>query len=221
MTLRQFSADRQNRLFPVASESAKTVKLDRRPGDVLPRSIFSRANRAFKFDRAHSARLLQYRLNRFVVHAWLANEVCWVAGRVRNRARQNEHASCQLTQHVLVAVGAFSLEFGELGVSRAKLLLQFVNFVTCGRLLLLQREGGVLHVDDAVVDRLLHFGELELVARGDGDFCKVNGAFEGRNCGRHGHYWHLVSRIVGGCWYRRPNYLSACLTHNFQREVAA
>lgn len=98
-------------------------------------------------------------------------------------------------QFVLGALAERTLEVTQFRIGCTKLLFQLIDFVARGRLLFLQRKSCVLDVNHAIVDRLLHFGELQFISRGDCRLCKVNCIFQAGNSCRYSQDRHLIPRL--------------------------
>ncbi|WP_157646683.1 hypothetical protein [Burkholderia ubonensis] len=132
-----------------------------------------------------------------------------------------EPTLADFVQDVFVALSARALELGELRSRNAEIFLQAVDLVARSRLLFLQRQGRVLNVDHAIVDRLLHFRELQIIARRDCCLYKVDSVLQAGNRGRDSHDWHLVSRVVLGRARSRRNHHSACAPTDQAGRAAA
>lgn len=148
----------------------------------------------------------------------LADEVF---GFVISNRPVDETAIGNSMQLISGALAKHAFEVASFRVCRPKLLLQFIDLVTRRRLLFLQRQRCVLHVDHAIVDRLLHLGELQFVASCDCCFCKINSVFQAGNGCRYGHDRHLVPRLEMDRARPRRNHHSA-VTVGFcaRRELA-
>lgn len=110
--------------------------------------------------------------------------------------------------------GAFTestRKFFDLRLGHSQLVLQFIDFIASGRLLLLKAECCILDIDHAIVDRLLHLSKFYLITRSDGCFRKVNRVLQCCDRGCHCHDWHLVSPFVSGCMLWQPTYFTVAV----------
>ncbi len=141
----------------------------------------------------------------FVVEATLADEV---HGLFRADISVCETAVRDGVELVLGAHRERFLEFSRFCVSGTKLFLQFIDFITRSGLLFLQGKRGILNVYDAIVDRLLHLGELQFISRCDCCFCQIDGILQAGDGGRDSHDWHRGPRREIGRALPRRNHHS-------------
>ncbi len=91
----------------------------------------------------------------------------------------------------------------------SKLFFEPVNLVASGRLLLLQRESGVLNVDDPVVDGLPCFSELLVIAGCNRRLRQVNCCLKSANCSANSCNVHIAPRVDHICTHAPFVHLSA------------
>ncbi len=206
------------RRVPMTSPDVAELNLGHR--DLFASSIFGAAQRALQFDSAVLRGPLEDRESIVIVHARLANVVAWRRS-VWFDTSENKHAVRQLLEDILITHGTFLIHFCNFLVCGAQLILQFVDLISGRRLFFLKCEGRVLNVDDAVIDRLLHFRKLHFVSCRNGSFREIEGIFEAGNCGRDGHDRHqillmMVSRVKS----RRDEHGAWCFQLIVSSEVA-
>lgn len=108
----------------------------------------------------------------------------------------SESSSDDRCQFVLAARLLCLRKFLKLCARLLQLIFQTINLVTRGGLLLLQGKSRILNINDAIVDRLLHFREFQFITRRDSSLRQVNGVLETGDRSGHGHDWHFVPRSI-------------------------